>query len=289
MSSVSKSPWVIHYDGSSCNGCDIEVLATLCPGFDAERFGVVNVGNPKHADIFLITGSINEQNREVVRQIYEQMVDPKIVVACGTCACGGGVFKECYNVIGGASEAVPVDVSVPGCAVRPESIIDAIVRGVELLEQRSAELAKEGKGRKIMSYSVEYRQLSAEELLAWASCRKADGWRFIQMCCAANDDAIDAIYTIRKGSLVAMATIPGLVPGDHLPSISGQWPEAFVFENEAHDLYGIEIDGMIIDFHGTFYQLSEPTPMVRGTSISVVREAVSAQGTDADEEVSHVE
>ena len=56
---MSRSPWVIHYDGSSCNGCDIEVLASLTPLFDAERFGVVNTGNPKHADIFLVTGSVN--------------------------------------------------------------------------------------------------------------------------------------------------------------------------------------------------------------------------------------
>ena len=59
---MSRSPWVIHYDGSSCNGCDIEVLASLTPLFDAERFGVVNTGNPKHADIFLVTGSVNAQN-----------------------------------------------------------------------------------------------------------------------------------------------------------------------------------------------------------------------------------
>ena len=101
MAFASKSPWVIHYDGSSCNGCDIEVLATLCPGFDGERFGVVNTGNPKHADIFLVTGSVNEQNIGVVREIYDQMLEPKVVVACGICACTGGVFHDCYNVIGG--------------------------------------------------------------------------------------------------------------------------------------------------------------------------------------------
>ena len=73
---MSRSPWVIHYDGSSCNGCDIEVLASLTPLFDAERFGVVNTGNPKHADIFLVTGSVNAQNLPVVRQIYNQMLEP---------------------------------------------------------------------------------------------------------------------------------------------------------------------------------------------------------------------
>ena len=144
MSYAKKSPWVIHYDATSCNGCDIEVLATLCPGFDAERFGVINTGNPKHADIFLVTGSVNEQNRDVVKQIYDQMVEPKVVVACGICACTGGVFKDCYNVSGGVDTVIPVDVYVPGCAVRPESIIDAVVQGIEVLDRRSKDL-KAGK------------------------------------------------------------------------------------------------------------------------------------------------
>ena len=89
MSYVSKSPWVIHYDASSCNGCDIEVLASLTPLYDAERFGVINTGNPKHADIFLVTGSVNERNIKVIQEIYDQMVDPKVVVAVGICACSG--------------------------------------------------------------------------------------------------------------------------------------------------------------------------------------------------------
>ena len=75
---MSRSPWVIHYDGSSCNGCDIEVLASLTPLFDAERFGVVNTGNPKHADIFLVTGSVNAQNLPVVRQIYTRCSSPSV-------------------------------------------------------------------------------------------------------------------------------------------------------------------------------------------------------------------
>ena len=104
-------------------------MAALCPGFDAERFGVINTGNPKHADIFLVTGSVNEQNISVVKEIYEQMLEPKVVVACGICACSGGIFHDCYNVIGGVDQAIPVDVYAPGCAVRPEAIIDAVVRG----------------------------------------------------------------------------------------------------------------------------------------------------------------
>ena len=140
MSYLSKSPWVIHYDGSSCNGCDIEVLAALTPLYDAERFGVVNTGNPKHADIFVVTGTVNEQNISIVREIYEQMLEPKVVVACGACACGGGVFHDCYNVIGGVDAAIPVDAYVPGCAVKPEAIIDAVVAGVGILEEKAKKM-----------------------------------------------------------------------------------------------------------------------------------------------------
>ena len=117
MGYSSKSPWLIHYDGSSCNGCDIEVLDSLTPRYDIERFGIINTGNPKHADIFLVTGSVNHQNINVVKHIYDQMLEPKVVVACGACACTGGVFRECYNVLGGVDKAIPVDVYAPGCAV----------------------------------------------------------------------------------------------------------------------------------------------------------------------------
>lgn len=138
MSYITKSPWVIHYDGSSCNGCDIEVLASLMPMYDVERFGIINTGNPKHADVFLVTGSVNEQNKDVVKQIYDQMPEPKVVVAIGICACNGGIFKECYNILGGVDTVIPVDAYVPGCAARPEAIIDAVVAGLGILEQKRA-------------------------------------------------------------------------------------------------------------------------------------------------------
>lgn len=139
MVKVSKSPWILHYDGSSCNGCDIEVLASLTPVYDAERFGIVNTGNPLHADILLITGGINSQNEEVVKQIYSQMPEPKVVVAIGACACTGGVFKECYNIKGGVDTTIPVDIYVAGCAARPESIIDGIVKAVGLFQKKYEE------------------------------------------------------------------------------------------------------------------------------------------------------
>lgn len=142
MAYLKKSPWLIHYDGSSCNGCDIEVLACLTPLYDVERFGIINTGNPKHADVFVITGSINELNRPVVKNIYDQMPDPKVVVAVGICACSGGVFAECYNVAGGVDQVIPVDVYVPGCAARPESIIDGIVKALGILEEKRAKMTQ---------------------------------------------------------------------------------------------------------------------------------------------------
>jgi ech hydrogenase subunit C len=140
---ISKSPWLLHYDGSSCNGCDIEVLATTTPVYDLERFGVINTGNPKHADILLITGGINSQNKPVVEQIYSQMPDPKVVVAVGICACDGGIFKDCYNIIGGVDKVLPVDVYVPGCAARPEAIIDGVLQAVKILDGKKENMSEE--------------------------------------------------------------------------------------------------------------------------------------------------
>lgn len=138
MSYSIKSPWIIHYDASSCNGCDIEVLACLTPYYDVERFGIINAGNPKHADILLVTGGVNERNLPVIRQLYDQMLEPKVVVAIGVCATSGGIFRECYNILGGADVAIPVDVYVPGCAARPEAIIDGVVTALGVLNEKAA-------------------------------------------------------------------------------------------------------------------------------------------------------
>ena len=136
MSAVERSIWIVHYDASSCNGCDIEVLACLTPVYDAERFGLILTGNPKQADLLLVTGSVNARNLPVLRQIYEQMPDPKAVVAIGACAYSGGVFSECYNVSGGVASAIPVDVYVPGCAAKPESILDGVLKAAAILAER---------------------------------------------------------------------------------------------------------------------------------------------------------
>lgn len=134
-----KSPWVVHFDCGSCNGCDIEVLACLTPLYDVERFGILNIGNPKHADILVVTGTVNKRNQRVLKNIYDQIPEPKAVVAIGACASTGGIFAECDNVIGGADKVIPVDVYVPGCCPKPEAIIDGIVKALGKLQGNKKE------------------------------------------------------------------------------------------------------------------------------------------------------
>ncbi len=137
-----KSPWLIHFDCGSCNGCDIEVLACLTPLYDVERFGIINVGNPKHADLLLVTGTVNHRNKKVLKNIYDQMPEPKFVVACGACGLSGGVFRDSFNVVGGVDKVIPVDVYVPGCPSKPEAIIDGVVTGLGILAERQKAAAK---------------------------------------------------------------------------------------------------------------------------------------------------
>lgn len=131
-----KSPWIIHFNAGACNGCDIEVIDSLTPRFDLERMGIVQQGSPRHADILVCTGSVTLQTRDRLKQIYDQIPSPKFVIAIGTCACTGGIFDGCYCVTGGIDTVVPVDVYIPGCAVRPEAIISAIQKLLDTLKPK---------------------------------------------------------------------------------------------------------------------------------------------------------
>lgn len=131
-----NSPWAIHYNSGSCNGCDIEILATLTPRYDIERFGVKLQGSPRHADILICTGPVTRQSRERLIRTYEQMPEPKFVVAVGSCGLSGGAFRGCYNIVGDINEVLPVDVYIPGCPPRPEAIIYGVVQLLESLKPK---------------------------------------------------------------------------------------------------------------------------------------------------------
>ncbi len=129
-----KSPWIIHFNTGACNACDIETLAALTPRFDVERFGILLKGTPRHADVLVASGPVTLQTRDRLKRIYDQMAEPKFVVAVGTCASSGGVFKGCYNVCGGIDSVVPVSAYIPGCPARPEAIIDGVVKLLSTLK-----------------------------------------------------------------------------------------------------------------------------------------------------------
>jgi len=123
-----KSPWILHFNAGGCNGCDIELLDALTPRFDVERLGILEKATPRHADVLVCAGPVTRQARDRLLRIYEQVPEPKWIVAIGSCACSGGVFRGCYNVLGGIDQVIPVDMYVPGCPCKPEAIIDGLVK-----------------------------------------------------------------------------------------------------------------------------------------------------------------
>lgn len=133
--SRTKSPWLVHFDCGGCNGCDIEVLDTLTPRYSAERFGAINVGDPRQADVLVVTGPANRRNAAVLRAVYDQMSEPRVVVAIGSCAAHGGIFRGSPNVLDGVGAVVPVDVFVAGCPPPPHRILAGIIEAVPKLAE----------------------------------------------------------------------------------------------------------------------------------------------------------
>jgi NADH-quinone oxidoreductase B subunit len=128
---LTKSPWVFHLGASACNNCDIEILDVLTPKFDVERFGIVLVGSPRHADVLLVSGWVNRHSLPRVKEVYRQVPNPKLVVAVGTCSSTGNMFRDSYNYVAPVDEIIPVDVYVPGCPPKPEAIIAGVVKALE--------------------------------------------------------------------------------------------------------------------------------------------------------------
>ncbi|PLJ77971.1 MAG: NADH-quinone oxidoreductase subunit B [Thermofilum sp. NZ13] len=133
-----RSLWLYHFNSGGCNGCDIEFVASLTPRYDLERLGVQLVPSPRHADVLVVTGPVTALSASSLKTVYDQRPEPKIVIALGTCACTGGIFSSCYNVIGGADKVVPVDVKIPGCPANPGTLLSYLsrLRGVSTSGKR---------------------------------------------------------------------------------------------------------------------------------------------------------
>lgn len=129
------SPWIFHAHTGGCNNCDIEFAATLTPRFDLERMGILLKNNPRHADIFLVTGPVPRQLAPLLKRVYNQMPNPKVVVVVGTCGISGGIYIDDkygnYALFGQVDKMIPADVYVPGCPPKPEAIIQGITLAIQ--------------------------------------------------------------------------------------------------------------------------------------------------------------
>jgi len=135
----ARSSWPASF-GLAC--CAIEMMATGAAHYDISRFGMeVFRGSPRQADIMIVAGRVSQKMAPVLRQIYDQMMDPKWVISMGVCASSGGMFNN-YAIVQGVDQVVPVDVYVPGCPPTPETLIHAIetlhglIENGELLRRR---------------------------------------------------------------------------------------------------------------------------------------------------------
>lgn len=135
LKAFKRALWVYHLNTGSCNGCDIEILAVLTPRYDVERFGIQLVGTPRHADVLLATGPVVKRMVDRVRRVYEQVPEPKVVMAIGNCGIEGDVFYEAYSLAGPIDQIIPVDVYIHGCPPRPEAIIEGVAKAWVKLEQ----------------------------------------------------------------------------------------------------------------------------------------------------------
>ena len=146
--------------GLAC--CAIEMMATGAARYDLARFGMeVFRASPRQADLMIVAGRVSQKMAPVLRQIYDQMPEPKWVLAMGVCASSGGMFNN-YAIVQGVDHIVPVDMYLPGCPPRPEMLMDAILKiHAKIMDEplgtkRAAELAASGHRTELVPSSVKY-------------------------------------------------------------------------------------------------------------------------------------
>jgi len=111
--------------GLAC--CAIEMMTTGSSHYDLDRMGIIFRGSPRQADFMIVAGTVTKKMSEIVRRVYDQMPEPRYVIAMGSCACSGGIFNT-YSTVQGCDSFLPVDVYVPGCPPRPEALLEGIIK-----------------------------------------------------------------------------------------------------------------------------------------------------------------
>ena len=121
----ANSLWPLTF-GLAC--CAIEMMATGASHYDQDRLGIIFRATPRQADIMIVSGTVTKKMAPVLRRLYEQMPEPKYVIAMGNCASGGGpYYYDSYNTVRGVDLIVPVDIYISGCPPRPEQLLDALI------------------------------------------------------------------------------------------------------------------------------------------------------------------
>lgn len=128
-----RSLHIRYIDTGACNACDFEINSMTNPVYDIQQYGIDFVASPRHADMLLVTGVVTRNLEISLQKTYAACPKPTLVVAVGTCACGGGIFKDSYAAGGGVDKYVPVDVYVPGCPPPPALIIKGILTAINRL------------------------------------------------------------------------------------------------------------------------------------------------------------
>ncbi len=118
-----SSLWSVHFE-TGC--CCVEFMAVSCSRYDWERFGTLPISSPRQNDLLVIEGIVSKKMAKRVKHMYDQLYDPKYVIALGNCSITGALFKESYSIVKGIDKVIPVDVFVPGCPPRPEAQIHAL-------------------------------------------------------------------------------------------------------------------------------------------------------------------
>lgn len=147
------SIWPLPF-ATSC--CGIEFMATMASTYDLARFGAERPSfSPRQADLLMVMGTIAKKMGPVLRQVYEQMAEPRWVIAVGACASSGGIF-DTYSVLQGIDKIIPVDVYVPGCPPRPEQILDGIIKIQDLVANESLRRRDSPEYKQLLaSYGIE--------------------------------------------------------------------------------------------------------------------------------------
>jgi Ni,Fe-hydrogenase III small subunit len=136
LRTLGRALAIRHVDAGSCNACELEAQALSNPYYNLEGLGIRHVASPRHADALMVTGPMSKHMAIALKRTYDAMPEPKLVIAVGECACGGGIFDGSYATIGALAKVLPVDVAIPGCPPSPTAMLRGILAAIGAAPRR---------------------------------------------------------------------------------------------------------------------------------------------------------